>query len=74
MERCRNHSSFVFFCPGTSFVQTLQNLYLIFVSFADILRAETERKDVIEPMEYKFTGLDVDDLIYADMDSYVSER
>ena len=39
-----------------------------------MLRAYKRRKEVIANMAYRFTGIDVDDMIYGDSDSVISER
>ena len=39
-----------------------------------ILKPDKRRKEVIANMAYRFTGVDVDDMIYGDSDSAVSER
>lgn len=39
-----------------------------------ILKSDKRRKEVIANMAYRFTGIDVDDMIYGDSDSVISER
>ena len=39
-----------------------------------ILQLYKRRKEVIANMAYRFTGVDVDDMIYGDCDSIISER
>ena len=44
----------------------LTNLPIAFCQKCDILRAYKRRKEVIANMAYRFTGIDVDDMIYCD--------
>lgn len=60
---------------------TLQNVHamftkllLVFCAKRGILKPYKRRKEVIANMAYRFTGIDVDDMIYGDNDSTISER
>ena len=52
----------------------LTNLPIAFCEKRDILRLYKRRKEVIANMAYRFTGIDVDDMIYGDSDNVISER
>ena len=52
----------------------LTNIPIAFCGKCDILRADKRRKEVIANMAYRFTGMDVDDMIFGDSDSVISER
>ena len=47
---------------------------LVFCAKRGILKPYKRRKEVIANMAYRFTGIDVDDMIYGDNDSTISER
>ena len=52
----------------------LTNLTIAFCEKCGILKTYKRRKEVIANMAYRFTGIDVDDMIYGDSDSVISER
>ena len=52
----------------------LTKLPIVFCGECGILKAYKRRKEVIANMAYRFTGIDVDDMIYGDSDNVISER
>ena len=63
---------------SASFLQNVHAMltkwYLDFCVKCGILQLYKRRKEVIANMAYRFTGIDVDDMIYGDCDSIISER